>query len=65
VSDVLDVSRIVAGKMRLNVRGRLAGVVQNALDVVGRYAAAKRVEVGAARGRPGRRAGVDRLQRVL
>jgi PAS domain S-box-containing protein len=68
VSDVLDVSRIVAGKMRLNVQQvDLAGVVQNALDVVGPAAAAKRIELALrVEATPASVTGdPDRLQQVL
>jgi len=50
VDDLLDVSRIVAGKMRLNLRAmKLRGVVEEAVDIVRPAARNKRIKLAIAR----------------
>jgi PAS domain S-box-containing protein len=67
VADVLDVSRIVMGKLRLEVRPvDLATVVAEALDTLRPAAAAKEIQVEAALAEGGKVSGdPDRLQQVV
>ena len=68
VEDLLEVSRIVTGKLRLDVRPTdLAGIVDSALQVVRPAAVAKRIRLRAdVRVRPARTSGdPDRLQQVI
>src|SRR4029078_5641456 len=67
VADVLDVSRIVMGKLRLDVRPVvLSAVVQEALDTVRPAAAAKDIRLEASLPAEGRVSGdPDRLQQVV
>jgi signal transduction histidine kinase len=68
VSDVLDVSRIITGKLRLDVRPvDLAGVIQDALETVAPAAAAKGVRLQPLIDRPGMPVAGDaqRLQQVV
>jgi PAS domain S-box-containing protein len=67
VADVLDVSRIVMGKLRLEVRPvELATLVEEALDTLRPAAAAKEIHLEAALAATGRVSGdPDRLQQVV
>jgi signal transduction histidine kinase/ActR/RegA family two-component response regulator len=67
VADVLDVSRIVMGKLRLDVRPvALATVVEEALDTLRPAAAAKEIQLEAALSVEERVSGdPDRLQQVV
>jgi PAS domain S-box-containing protein len=67
VADVLDVSRIVMGKLRLEVRPvELATVVEEALDTLRPAAAAKEIHLEATLSAGGRVSGdPDRLQQVV
>ena len=68
VADILDVSRIVSGKMRLDVRPvELGAVVGAALDAIGPVAAARHVQLRAAIDGPPRvtRGDPERLQQVI
>jgi signal transduction histidine kinase/ActR/RegA family two-component response regulator len=68
VSDVLDVSRIITGKLRLDVRPvDLARVIQDALETVGPAAAAKGVRLQPTIEQPGVPVAGDaqRLQQVV
>jgi len=68
IEDLLDISRIVTGKMQLNVRPiDLAGVIQAAVDVTLPSAQAKQIEITVSfDGDGGGVAGdADRLQQVL
>jgi signal transduction histidine kinase len=68
VSDVLDVSRIVTGKLRLEIRPvNLAEVIQCAIDTVAPAAAAKGVRLQPALDHPGMPIAGDsqRLQQVV
>jgi CheY-like chemotaxis protein len=67
VADVLDVSRMVMGKLRLDVRPLLlSSVVQEALDTVRPAAAAKEIRLEATLAGEGRVSGdPDRLQQVV
>jgi len=67
VADVLDVSRIVMGKLRLDVRPvLLSDVVEEALDTVRPAAAAKDIRLEATLGAASRVSGdPDRLQQVI
>ena len=67
VADVLDVSRIVMGKLRLDVRPvDLATVVEEALDTLRPAAAAKEIHIEASLEGGGRVSGdPDRLQQVI
>ena len=68
VSDVLDVSRIITGKLRLDVRPvDLAAVIHDALETVAPAAAAKGVRVQPTIDRPGMPVAGDgqRLQQVV
>jgi PAS domain S-box-containing protein len=67
VADVLDVSRIVMGKLRLDVRPvMLATVVEEALDTLRPAAAAKEIDLEASLSGDGRVSGdPDRLQQIL
>jgi len=68
ISDVLDVSRIVTGKLRLDIRTvDLATVIQEAIETVTPAATAKGVRLQAALDRPGVPVAGDsqRLQQVV
>ena len=68
VSDVLDVSRIITGKLRLHVRPvDLSGVIHDALETVAPAAAAKGVRLQSAIDRPTMPVAGDaqRLQQVV
>ncbi|HET6900365.1 MAG TPA: ATP-binding protein [Vicinamibacteria bacterium] len=67
VADVLDVSRIVMGKLRLDVRPvLLSDVIEEALDTVRPAAAAKDIRLEATLGGDSRVSGdPDRLQQVV
>jgi signal transduction histidine kinase/ActR/RegA family two-component response regulator len=68
ISDVLDVSRIITGKMRLDVRPvDLTRVIQDALETVAPAAAAKGVRLQSAIDQPGVPVAGDaqRLQQVV
>jgi len=68
VSDVLDVSRIITGKLRLNIRPvNLADVIQSAIDTVAPAAAAKGVRLQPTLDQPGVPVAGDaqRLQQVV
>ena len=68
IEDLLDVSRMMSGKLRLNVReADLAGVVRAAIDAVRPTADAKAIEVEASLDERVGRVGVDpdRIQQVV
>jgi signal transduction histidine kinase/DNA-binding response OmpR family regulator len=68
VSDVLDVSRIITGKLRLDIRPvNLASVIHSAIDTVAPAAAAKGVRLQPALDHPGMPVAGDaqRLQQVV
>jgi signal transduction histidine kinase/ActR/RegA family two-component response regulator len=68
IEDLLDISRIVTGKLQLSVRPvDLAGVVDAAVEIVQPAAAAKRIRIGCAIDeRPAMTMGdPDRLQQVV
>jgi signal transduction histidine kinase/DNA-binding response OmpR family regulator len=68
VSDVLDVSRIITGKLRLDIRPvNLAGVIQSAIETVAPAAAAKGVRLQPTLDHPGMPVAGDaqRLQQVV
>jgi PAS domain S-box-containing protein len=67
VADVLDVSRIVMGKLRLDVHPvELATVIEEAIDTLRPAAAAKDIRIEAILDREGRVSGdPDRLQQVV
>jgi PAS domain S-box-containing protein len=67
VADVLDVSRIVMGKLRLEVRPiELASIVEEALETLRPAASAKEIRLETAVGATGRVSGdPDRLQQVV
>ena len=67
IADILDVSRIVTGRLRLNLRPiELAPVVDAAIDTLQPAAAAKGVELSCTLARTGKVLGdPDRLQQVV
>jgi PAS domain S-box-containing protein len=67
IEDLLDISRIVSGKMRLDVRGlELAPIVEAAVEGIRPAAAAKRIGVQLALAPAGAVVGdADRLQQVV
>jgi PAS domain S-box-containing protein len=67
IADILDVSRIVTGRLRLNLRPiELAPVLDAAIDTLQPSAAAKGVELTCTKGRTGAILGdPDRLQQVI
>jgi PAS domain S-box-containing protein len=67
IADILDVSRIVTGRLRLDLRPiELAPVVDAAIDTLQPSAAAKGVELSCTLGRTGKVLGdPDRLQQVV
>jgi signal transduction histidine kinase/DNA-binding response OmpR family regulator len=68
ISDVLDVSRIITGKLRLDVRAvDLRQVIQEALDTVGPAATAKGVRLQSTLDHPGGPVAGDaqRLQQII
>ncbi|HEY8106486.1 MAG TPA: ATP-binding protein [Gemmatimonadales bacterium] len=67
IEDLLDISRIVSGKIRLDVRGlELAPIVEAAVEGIRPAAAAKRIGIQAVLAPAGTVAGdADRLQQVV